>query len=152
MASYVQCCVPHHRGAVQEVLAPYRSSGAVAVNWRCFSSSGHMTRPAAGVLRSYSQCYPAEADNNRHAAPGVLHTGAAGSTGQRRVCCRHIKSIVRLPRAMAPLGRAFPPLVLHAASAKPCNAERVLLQQPTTFSIVRRTLPWTQPSGGWTAP
>jgi len=52
---------PSGSGAVASiptVLRNYEQYGAVVLNWKVFGSSGHVSRPAGGVLSQYHKCYP----------------------------------------------------------------------------------------------
>ncbi|GAB4813782.1 hypothetical protein N2152v2_000828 [Parachlorella kessleri] len=48
------------------VLHDYEAYGGLVVNWRAFGSSGHLTRPHAGVLGSYTACTPVSFPENVH--------------------------------------------------------------------------------------
>ena len=54
---------------LQAALAPYVGYGGVGINWRCLGSSGHVDRPAGGVLRNYYKCFSADHENNMYALP-----------------------------------------------------------------------------------
>ena len=41
-----------------DILERYRNYGGLTLNWMMFGSSGHITRPAGGVLRNYHKCFP----------------------------------------------------------------------------------------------
>ena len=47
-------------------LRQYEEYGGLAINWRLFGSSGHITRPEAGTLPSYTKCNPEWAPVNIH--------------------------------------------------------------------------------------
>ena len=59
---------PKTRTDIRELLDAYAAHAGLAVHWKIFGSNGHMTRPAAGVIKSYT---------------GVID------------CNKHIKTIVR---------------------------------------------------------
>ena len=40
-----------------DILERYRNYGGLTLNWMMFGSSGHITRPAGGVLRNYHKCH-----------------------------------------------------------------------------------------------
>ena len=43
--------------SIPVVLKSYEKYGGLALNRKTFGSSGHVSRPAGGVLPSYSKCY-----------------------------------------------------------------------------------------------
>jgi hypothetical protein len=44
------------------ILQQYETKGGLVVNWRYMGSSGHVGRPAGGVLASYVSCLPPDAE------------------------------------------------------------------------------------------
>ena len=50
--------VKSHSLTLLDILADYRGYGGLTLNWMMFGSSGHISRPAGGVLSSYSHCRP----------------------------------------------------------------------------------------------
>ncbi|KAG2495817.1 hypothetical protein HYH03_006057 [Edaphochlamys debaryana] len=52
--------------SLPSILSEYESFGALGLNWVMFGSSGHVKRPAAGNLMSYTKCLPYNHDVNTH--------------------------------------------------------------------------------------
>lgn len=59
-------------------LVPYEGAGAVGVNWRMFSSSGHVVRPREGPLTSYTHCIPTNHTESTHVKVGCVFDGLWG--------------------------------------------------------------------------
>ncbi|KAK9814278.1 hypothetical protein WJX72_003319 [[Myrmecia] bisecta] len=57
---------------IRVLLQEYEAFGALTVNWVLFGSSGHLTRPSAGVLASYYRCFS-------HDHPLHLHVKVIGN-------------------------------------------------------------------------
>lgn len=47
-------------------LQQYEGYGGLAINWRLFGSSGHITRPEGSTLESYTRCNPEWSPVNVH--------------------------------------------------------------------------------------
>ncbi len=43
--------------SIPDILKNYEEFGGLAINWKLFTSSGHITRPEGGVLANYNMCY-----------------------------------------------------------------------------------------------
>ena len=52
--------------SLPELLAPYATFGALALNWRSYASNGFNKRPTGGLLKNYHQCFPESHSNNWH--------------------------------------------------------------------------------------
>ena len=66
--------------AVAAFAATHPDAGGWALNWVLFGSSGHATRPPAGVLASYTACLPATDPENTHVKT-VARVGATLKVG-----------------------------------------------------------------------
>ena len=52
--------------SLPSLLAGFVAFGGLVLNWQTLSTSGHLTRPAAGVLASYTACLPPSHPHNTH--------------------------------------------------------------------------------------
>lgn len=55
---------PRHAN-IQSFLAEYGHLGAIAVNWKMFGSSGHLTREPGFVIERFTRCAPLDFSSNR---------------------------------------------------------------------------------------
>lgn len=51
---------------ITEILPKYEKHGGLTLNWMIFSSSGHVSRPTGGVVRSYTKCTSRDPFLNKH--------------------------------------------------------------------------------------
>eukprot|EP00270_Netrium_digitus_P008791 TRINITY_DN2645_c0_g1_i2.p1 TRINITY_DN2645_c0_g1~~TRINITY_DN2645_c0_g1_i2.p1 ORF type:complete len:345 (+),score=52.32 TRINITY_DN2645_c0_g1_i2:268-1302(+) len=63
---------------LDRVLQRYESYGGLVLHWRWFASSGHISRPAGGVLPNYHTCCP---EANPHVKTFAFMDRAAASAG-----------------------------------------------------------------------
>lgn len=66
---------------IADVLQPYTAYGGLVLNWRQIGSTGHLTRPAGGVLANYFKCFAEDDENNKHVKSLVVTAHARASNG-----------------------------------------------------------------------
>ena len=57
--------IPHNETSLPDILKDYEDASALVLYLQGFGPSGHINRPAAGVLASYTRCQP-KSEKNGH--------------------------------------------------------------------------------------